>query len=181
MSQFRPYPYPYQNASYYNPSYSSMTGAGSGSFMGATRPRLASPLMAAPSMPLQLNTHQTAILNAITNADSRTFVVFFDPNCTYSVKALQFLRSNRQKYKGYDITKMPGGLSSLLQLLSATARDTGFDPRHRTKPIIFKSSRFIGGFDALAQRFRRDERALRSKNGWYRESVARLEGVRSSV
>lgn len=126
--------------------------------MGLALRRLTTPLpmtSAPPTAPIQLSPHQTAIINAIKNADSRTFVVFYDPNCVFSVKALQFLRANRQKYKGYDITKIQGGLPALLQLLSATARDTGFDPRHRTKPIIFKGSAFIGGFDGLAQRFRR--------------------------
>lgn len=89
------------------------------------------------------------IIKKILDADPNTYVIFFTYDCFYSIKALDLLRQSGEKYKGYDIDTIDGGLTKLLKVLNEQKKIINFDPNHRTKPIIFLNGKFIGGYDDL--------------------------------
>lgn len=89
------------------------------------------------------------IIDKIINANKNTFVIFFVSDCGYSQSALQLLRQNKLAYKGYDISKIDGGMSELLSVLHNNSQKIAYDINHITKPIIFFNGKFIGGYDKL--------------------------------
>jgi len=89
------------------------------------------------------------IIKKIIDADTDTFVIFFIYECPYSMKALDFMKDRNLKYKGYNINSINGGMSRLLQILNQNASMINFDPKHKTKPIIFVNGQFVGGFQDL--------------------------------
>ena len=80
-----------------------------------------------------------------------TFVIFFDYNCPYSMNAIELLKSSNSRFKGYNINNINGSMRSLLNTLNSTKHYTNFDPRHRTKPIIFLNGQYVGGYDQLRE------------------------------
>lgn len=89
-----------------------------------------------------------ALINKIVNAPKGSYVLLYSPSCGFSQKALELLRSHNLSYKGYDIDQM-GGLERVLSTLKTGQGATGFDPAHRTRPIIFINGHFLGGADQL--------------------------------
>lgn len=89
------------------------------------------------------------IISKITNAPFDTYVIFFTPNCIYSIKALELLRSAKVPYKAYDINDLPGGLYRLIFIFNCHSNDIRFDSNHTTKPLIFYNHQFIGGYNQL--------------------------------
>lgn len=77
------------------------------------------------------------------------FVIFYTPDCSFCDGALKYLESNRLPFKGYNINKIDGGLSALIDCLKIYATDTLFDQSHKTKPVIFYKGKFIGGYSDL--------------------------------
>lgn len=89
------------------------------------------------------------IIAKIINADPETYVIFFVYECPYCENSLELLRNKKVPYKGYDINSINGGFNKLIQTLSDNSAVIGFDINHKTKPIIFKSGHFLGGFNDL--------------------------------
>ena len=91
------------------------------------------------------------IINKILQAEPDTFVIFFVYECPYCQRTLELLRTNKCKYKGYNINDIAGGMPKLLKILNDNAELIQFDKNHRTKPIIFLNSKFIGGYSDLVK------------------------------
>ena len=90
------------------------------------------------------------IIAKILNAMPNVFVIFFAYGCQYCNAALQLLREMNLNYKGYDISKIPGGLPTLLSIFRNNANTINYDVNHQTKPIIFLNGQFIGGYRELS-------------------------------
>jgi glutaredoxin len=88
----------------------------------------------------------------IDNANTKKYIVFYSNWCKYSVGALNLLKEKKLSYKSYQIDKVEGGLEKLLEDFKQNKDKIGFDIKHKTRPIIFKSGRFIGGYDDLVKR-----------------------------
>lgn len=95
---------------------------------------------------------KTKLLNTINN-HKNTYIIFYTSDCGYSTKALDMLREQKVKYKGYDIYRIFGTLHNLIGMLKTIPVD--FDNSHQTKPIIFFNGRFIGGFMDLQTHFKK--------------------------
>lgn len=89
------------------------------------------------------------ILKKIKNSPFNTYVIFYTADCNYCQRALDLLRAKKLSYKGYDIDNIRGGLSFLLELFNKNRSKIKFNPYHRTKPLIFINSSFLGGYDDL--------------------------------
>lgn len=98
-------------------------------------------------MPIMSKYHP--IVNKIVYAEPNTYIIFYDPACGYSKKALADLRSSKKPYKGYDITQIKGGLPKLIDTLTSNAELIGFNTSHHTKPVVFYDGKFIGGSTEL--------------------------------
>jgi glutaredoxin len=88
------------------------------------------------------------ILAKITEAEPDTYIIFYKETCPYCRNALQILRESGVHYKGYNINKI-GQTQLLLDLFNQNKNKLGFDPAHRTIPLIFYNGKFIGGRDEL--------------------------------
>jgi glutaredoxin len=78
------------------------------------------------------------------------YIIFYSDSCGYSTNALELLRNNKLKYKGYEIENIPGGFNFLLSKLKSNKQITNFDENHTTRPIIFYKGKFIGGYTELS-------------------------------
>jgi glutaredoxin 1 len=74
------------------------------------------------------------------------FLVFGRADCGYCIKAKQLLESQKAAYKFYDLTTVEG--------------KTAYEPYrykvpavHKTVPIVFCNSIFIGGYTELSKCF----------------------------
>jgi glutaredoxin len=78
-------------------------------------------------------------------------VIFYDKGCHYSEDAIKLLKQKKVLYRAYEIKPIADELSALITYFNQPdiAAETGFDPQHRTKPIVFNCGRFIGGFTEL--------------------------------
>lgn len=93
--------------------------------------------------------NHNSIIGKISKAEKDTYIIFFDYGCYYSESALKLLREKGKKYKGYEISKISGGLSKLINKLSKNKETINFNLNHKTKPIIFYNNKFIGGYSEL--------------------------------
>lgn len=93
---------------------------------------------------------ETEIIGKITSSDN--YVIFFDYHCGYSMAALNLLKIKKLKYKGYEISKIPGGLNAILEVLKKNKEKIKFNLEHNTKPILFFNGNFIGGYDELSKK-----------------------------
>lgn len=93
------------------------------------------------------------IIKKIIEADKDTYVIFFVYGCGYCNRALDLIRKKKVAYKGYDINELEGKFPKLLKVLNDNAQTIGFKATHRTKPIIFKNGKFIGGMTELEAHF----------------------------
>lgn len=100
-------------------------------------------------MEAQNNLHP--IIKKIINAEPDTYIIFFVKTCPYCANALDLLRKNNVRYKGYDIETINGNMPKLLKVLNDNAKLISFDTSHTTKPIIFYNKKYLGGYDKLAQ------------------------------
>lgn len=88
-------------------------------------------------------------ISKITESLPNTYIIFFDYGCGYSESALNIFRSKGLNYKGYEISKIDGGISQLLRTFNSHRDAIAFNPDHHTKPMIFFNKKFIGGFNEL--------------------------------
>lgn len=82
------------------------------------------------------------------NKNNNIFIVFYSSWCPICNSTFNLLKTKNKSYKGYEIDKK-GNISILLECLKKNKKITGFNPKHKTRPIIFKNGQFIGGFDNL--------------------------------
>ena len=94
------------------------------------------------------------------------YVVFYSSTCGYSLKLLDYLRKNKIRFKGYNVNKRSDMFSKLLLDLNKHKVVIGFDPTHKTKPIVFHKGTFIGGAD--------DTIAMLSKHSVMLSKAARM-------
>ena len=77
------------------------------------------------------------------------YIIFYSKWCKYSMDALNLLKKKKVSYKSYDIDKIEGNLEYLLEDFKKNKNKIDFDITHRTRPVIFKYGKFIGGFTDL--------------------------------
>ncbi len=71
-----------------------------------------------------------------------TFTIYYSNECKYCRLALELLRKKRANFRAVEIDDF----GALLKKLGAQVPQT-----HRTKPIIFKDGKFLGGYTDLAK------------------------------
>lgn len=84
----------------------------------------------------------------INNPDK--YIFFYSPGCSYCDDARKLLRESKTKYKGYNIDKIPGGKSFLIEVFTKFKNKLKYDTTHTTKPFVFFNGKFIGGFNQLS-------------------------------
>lgn len=85
----------------------------------------------------------------IDNKDNDIFIIFYSDWCGICKATLDFFKENKLSYKGYNIDKIDGNLNKLIQCLTKKKDITDFNPTHKTRPVIFKKGKFIGGLSDL--------------------------------
>jgi glutaredoxin len=88
------------------------------------------------------------ILDKITQ-NPNCYIIFYSQWCTYSLRALDLLRSNNVCYKGYLIESIKGDMPYLLSVFKSNTDKLNYDNNHNTRPIIFYDSKYIGGYSEL--------------------------------
>lgn len=100
-----------------------------------------------------INQHEYETIDSITKKilnNNKIYTIFYSDWCGYCHSAFELLRKKGLAYKGYNIDKLEG-MQNILNKLNKTKELTNFDPEHKTRPIIFYDSKFIGGFNELDQ------------------------------
>jgi len=82
--------------------------------------------------------------------NSNIITIFYSKWCTYSIKALKLLEKKKIPYKGYIIDKY--GINNILKFLEEDKEKIKFNIEHKTRPIIFYKSSFIGGYSDLVDK-----------------------------
>lgn len=77
--------------------------------------------------------------------DDDLYVVFYSSTCGYSMMLLNYLKSNKINFKGYDVNVKPDRFNDLLADLNGNSDAVQFDTTHRTKPIVFYKGKYVGG------------------------------------
>lgn len=82
----------------------------------------------------------------LTNND--IFTIFYNEWCPWSMKAIALLKEKNFKFKAYKIKDINKLINNILEYPKLQ-----FDVNHKTRPIIFKDTKFIGGYDKLVKYF----------------------------
>lgn len=77
--------------------------------------------------------------------DDDLYVVFYSSTCGYSMRLLNYLKSHKINFKGYDVNVKPTRFNDLLADLIANTDAVQFNTNHRTKPVVFYKGKFVGG------------------------------------
>jgi glutaredoxin len=67
------------------------------------------------------------------------------------MSAIKLLKSNDIQYKKYNLDTFEGGLEHVLDCLIEYKDVVNFDPKHKTRPLVFYKGKFIGGFRELKE------------------------------
>ena len=86
--------------------------------------------------------------------NSNIITIFYSKWCAYSIKALELLEKKKIAYKGYIIDKY--GIDTVLELLAEDKEKLKFNIEHKTRPIIFYKSKFIGGYTDLVDKINKN-------------------------
>lgn len=82
-------------------------------------------------------------------------VIFYSSWCSYSAAAMELARQHDNiEHRFYDIDTVPGNLNTLCELFEKKKEMTGYNPNHKTRPLVFYKGKFIGGYSELAQIFK---------------------------
>ena len=81
------------------------------------------------------------------------FIIFYSDWCGYCSKSIDLLKKNNMAFKGYKIDKIKGGIKTLLVNLTKSKAITGLNEDHKTRPIIFRNGKYIGGYHELLNEF----------------------------
>ncbi len=81
------------------------------------------------------------------------YVIFYSEWCKYSQNAIELLKNKNIPYRGYIIENIVpnDNIQLLLNKLARNKDITNFNSSHRTRPIIFKHGKFLGGYTELNQ------------------------------
>jgi glutaredoxin len=93
--------------------------------------------------------------NKILENDDK-YIVFYSDWCGYSMKAINTLLEKKIPFKGYKIDKIDGNMTTLLLHLKQTSSLTDFDINHKTRPIVFYKTKYIGGYTELDNKLNRN-------------------------
>ena len=74
------------------------------------------------------------------------FVIYYSYDCPYCLKALELLKEHKADYTAIEIDDLPKLLQTLGDKLPSS---------HKTKPIIFRRGKFLGGYTQLAEYYSR--------------------------
>ena len=74
------------------------------------------------------------------------FTIYYSPDCKYCLLALELLRDKRADFTAIKIDDFPALLKRMKGKIPA---------EHRTKPIIFRRGKFLGGYTDLAKYYDR--------------------------
>ena len=95
------------------------------------------------------------VVKKIFNNDDK-FTIFYSEWCPWSMKAVDLLKEKKVEFKGYKIENVGEDMKSLSeQFLKEPSLD--YNPKHLTRPVIFKNKKFIGGYTDLVQYFTLDK------------------------
>lgn len=72
------------------------------------------------------------------------FVIYYSVECPFCMRAIKLLQEKRARFVAVKIDDFAALIKKLGKKLPKT---------HRTKPIIFKSGKFLGGYAELAAHF----------------------------
>jgi len=78
-------------------------------------------------------------------AEVPEFTIYYSNECPYCVKAIKLLGEKKVTYSAVEIDDF----KALLVKLGSSVPST-----HRTKPIIFRNGKFLGGYTELVEYFR---------------------------
>lgn len=78
-------------------------------------------------------------------SNDNMFIIFYNEWCGYSMRAIDLLKNKKQSFKGYKIDDM----KKILYFLNESSNITNFNKKHKTRPMIFKNGKFIGGLKEL--------------------------------
>lgn len=84
----------------------------------------------------------------LSNSSTDMYIVFYSKWCDYSVKSINMLVDNKKSFKAYNIENI-GDFNSILQYFIKYKSLLKFDETHKTRPIIFKNGKFMGGYQCL--------------------------------
>lgn len=85
----------------------------------------------------------------------RGFTIYQSPECPYCRESVSILNKLRETKgipcKIIDFKEINGGKDTVLQYFNQHSQQYNFNINHRTKPIIFFNTKFIGGNSELKQ------------------------------
>lgn len=87
---------------------------------------------------------------------NKGYTIFYSGGCPYSEQAVELLEKKKLSFKGYIVEKHWNNKHELLDIFIKNKNKIAFDVNHRTKPIIFKNGKFIGGYAELVDRLKID-------------------------
>lgn len=79
------------------------------------------------------------------------YVIFYVDGCQYCSDALQLLKKNKLQYRSYNISTIKyvdNDIKKLFELFKQHP-NLKFEHEHKTKPIIFKKGKYLGGYSEL--------------------------------
>jgi len=85
------------------------------------------------------------------------YVVFYmnRNKCYFSRESIKLLKKQNKNFKAYKIIRHPEDkLPKLLHALNNYKDVNGFNPNHKTLPIIFHKGKFIGGYTELTKKIK---------------------------
>lgn len=107
-------------------------------------------------------------INEIVDSNNKNgdyYVIFYSPWCSFSMKAMDLLRDRNIKHKSFIIDEISDDISELLKLFIENKDKLAFNTSHRTRPIIFKNGKFLGGYTELAQDLLENKQSITQKGG----------------
>lgn len=83
--------------------------------------------------------------------NSDIVIIFYTEDCPYSMNAIELLKQKNIKFKGYKINKITNSLPEFINILKKLHENNkiDFNLHHKTKPIIFNKTKFVGGYTEL--------------------------------
>ena len=82
---------------------------------------------------------------------SDKIVIFYSSWCPYSRSAIDSAKKSNIPTKIYDIDSIPGNFDAIYKIFVERKEEVGFNPEHKTRPIIFMKGKFIGGYNELSK------------------------------
>jgi glutaredoxin len=92
------------------------------------------------------------LIKVINNCAENNYVLLLGLSyCPYTIKSKKYLKSNDIKYIYYSVDKYYDIFIDLLNKLNNKDNSFEININHKTFPIIFYNSKFIGGYSDLIE------------------------------